>query len=62
MPVHIEEMSSEVTVLNGDNPLTEAQMEQLARIVMRRIEEKQRGEKLRSAAAAIGTGAAPGRE
>jgi hypothetical protein len=42
MPVHIEEVTTEITVLDGDLPLTEAQIEMLAQHVMRRIAEKQR--------------------
>jgi hypothetical protein len=42
MPVHVEEMTSEVTVVAGDLPLTEAQTEKLVKLVLRRLEQKQR--------------------
>jgi len=40
MPVHIEEMASEVTVIAGDLPLTEAQVEKLVQIVFKRLADK----------------------
>ena len=33
MPFHIEEVTSEVTVLDGDMPLSEAQVEKLVKLV-----------------------------
>ena len=44
MPVHIDEMSSEVTVFEGELPMTAAQIDKLACVVMSRIAEKQRSE------------------
>jgi hypothetical protein len=41
MPVHVAEMSSEVTVIEGELPLTPAQIEKLVKLVMSRIAEKQ---------------------
>jgi hypothetical protein len=49
MPVHVEEMTSEVAVFDGDLPLTEEQIDKLVRIVMKRIEQKQRDTASRSA-------------
>lgn len=43
MPVHVEEMTSEVAVLDGDLPLSEKQVEKLVQIILRRLEEEQRG-------------------
>ncbi len=40
MPVHVEEMASEVTVVAGDLPLTEAQIEKLVQIVLKRLTDK----------------------
>jgi hypothetical protein len=37
MPVHIEEMSSEVTVVEGELPMTMMQIDKLAKVVMGRI-------------------------
>jgi hypothetical protein len=42
MPVHVEEMSSEVAVMDGDLPLSEKQVEKLVQIILRRLEEKKR--------------------
>ncbi len=42
MPVHVEEMNMEVQVADGELPLTEAQIERLAKIVLSRLERKQR--------------------
>ena len=40
MPVHIDEMTSDVTIVEGELPLTTAQIEKLVKLVMRRIGEK----------------------
>ena len=40
MPVHIEEMANEVTVVAGDLPLTEAQIEKLVQMVIKRLADK----------------------
>lgn len=45
MPVHVEEITSEVAVLDGDLPLSERQLEKLAALVLRRLEEKKRTER-----------------
>ena len=42
MPVHIEEMTSEVTVATGDLPLTPAQIDTLVEIVLSRMAVKKR--------------------
>lgn len=42
MPVHVENMTSDVTVLNGDLPLSEAQLEKLVRLVIQRMSEQER--------------------
>jgi hypothetical protein len=42
MPVHVEEMTSEVTVIDGDLPLTDQQVEALVGRVLRRLGEKKR--------------------
>ncbi len=42
MPVHIEEMSSDVTVLDGDLPLSEAQLNKLVQRVLKALHDKQR--------------------
>ncbi len=42
MPVHIEEMTSEVAVAEGEMPLSEAQLDKLVARVLQRLGEKQR--------------------
>jgi hypothetical protein len=42
MPVHIEEMSSDVTVVDGDLPLSEAQLNKLVQRVLKALSDKQR--------------------
>jgi hypothetical protein len=45
MAVHVEEMSAQVTVLDGDLPLTEAQLDRIAALVVVRLQELERGRK-----------------
>ena len=59
MPVHIEEMTSEVTVVDGELPLSEAQVERLVAAVIKRLEGKQREAAKRRAATELQRGAAP---
>jgi hypothetical protein len=48
--VHIEEVTSEVTAIAGDLPLSEPQIEELVRRVLERLEEKKReSEQIREA-------------
>ncbi|MCG8346183.1 MAG: hypothetical protein MI924_00200 [Chloroflexales bacterium] len=42
MPIHVGEVSSEIQVFEGDLPLSEAQIEKLVAIVMKRLERQQR--------------------
>ena len=42
MPVHIGEMNSEVTVLGGDLPLNEDQLNKLVQLVLKKLSEKER--------------------
>lgn len=50
MPVHIDEMSSEVTMFEGELPLTPSQIDKLVRLVLSRIADKQRAEQSSRAA------------
>lgn len=59
MPMHIEEMSSEVTVFEGDLPLSEKQTEVLVRKVMARLAEDEKARRQRSAATELRSGATP---
>jgi hypothetical protein len=42
MAVHIEEMTSEVTIVAGELPLSPAQIEKLVQLVCRQLQEKER--------------------
>ena len=42
MPVHVGEMSSEVSVADGELPLSPAQLEQVVAAVTRRLEQRDR--------------------
>ena len=42
VPLHIEELTSEVTIIDGDSFLTEAQKEMLVQMVIKRLGEKSR--------------------
>jgi len=42
MPVHIENMTSEVTVLDGDFPLNEAQLDKLIKLILQRLAEQEK--------------------
>ena len=42
MTLHIEELTSEVTVIDADSFLTEAQKEMLVQLVLKRLGEKAR--------------------
>lgn len=42
MPVHVENLTTEVTLAEGDIPLSEAQVEALVSRVLQRIEERER--------------------
>jgi hypothetical protein len=42
MPVHIEELTSDVTVVEGEMPLSPAQIEKLVKLVCSRIADKEK--------------------
>jgi hypothetical protein len=42
MPVHIDNLETDVTVATGDLPLSEAQIERLVQIVLKRLQDRQR--------------------
>lgn len=42
MSVHVEEMTSEVNIVEGELPLTAAQIEKLVTLVMSRIDARKR--------------------
>lgn len=45
MPVHIDNMTTEVTAIAGELPLSEAQLERLVKRVLECLEAKQRSER-----------------
>ena len=53
MPVQIDELTSEVTVMDGEMPLSPAQVEKLIKLVMARLEERKRREKQRREATTL---------
>lgn len=53
MPIHIEEMSTEITAAEGELPLSHEQMEKLVDYVAQRIEQKQQEEMQRRLATEI---------
>lgn len=59
MPVYIEEMNMDVQVADGELPLTEAQIEQLVKILMNRLDRKQRDTSRAREATSLRTQAAP---
>jgi hypothetical protein len=59
MPVLVGEMTSEVTVLDGDLPLAEPQLEKLVKLVIQRIQEQERERKYNREATTLRRYAAP---
>ncbi len=59
MTVHVEEMVSEVTVVQGDLPLTEAQLEKIAEFVIARLEQRKRDRARSRTATQLRSTAAP---
>lgn len=42
MPIHIEELATEVTLVEGDLPLTHAQLCKIADFVIARLDQRER--------------------
>lgn len=59
MPFHIEEVKSEVTVIDGELPLTEVQIEKLVRLIAQRLEGKRKDAALSHQESAISRHVAP---
>jgi hypothetical protein len=59
MPVHIDQVTSEVGVSTGDLPLSAAQIEKLVGIVLRRLDQRDRERQRLGEATAIRPQAAP---
>jgi hypothetical protein len=59
MPVHVARMDSELTVIDGELPLTEAQVEKLVQIVLKKLEGAQRESQKSNEATSLRRNAAP---
>ena len=59
MPLHIEDIVNEVTVVDGELPLTEAQVDRLVAVVLKRLEGKQREARKREEATRLSGSAVP---
>lgn len=59
MAVHIDEMSSEVSVFDGDLPLSPAQLERLIQIVLQRLDQREQGKRQHLEATRLRSHAAP---
>ncbi|MGF1580051.1 MAG: hypothetical protein ACFCD0_11880 [Gemmataceae bacterium] len=53
MPIHVGQMQSDVTVLDANMPLSEAQIEKLVTLVLQRLEEQQRAQQAGQAETSI---------
>lgn len=58
MPIHVEDMTTEVEAFEGELPLSAAQLDRLVEMVIQRLEEKQRGNDMRQAITEIRSGSA----
>jgi hypothetical protein len=59
VPVHIGEVTSDVTMFDSELPLSEAQLERLVSLVARRLGERRRAEEQTRAATTLRRDAAP---
>jgi hypothetical protein len=59
MPVHIHELTSEVSVAAGELPLSPAQLDKLVALVLRKLGEKERQARLSKEATKLGQSAIP---
>jgi hypothetical protein len=59
MPVHINELTSEVAIGAGELPLSPQQLEKLINLVLRRIAEKDRQARLTKEATKLGQSVIP---
>ena len=57
MPVHIDDMTTEVEAFEGELPLSPQQLEKLVELVLRRLEDKQRERDASHESTRIRTGA-----
>lgn len=56
MPVHVDEMTTEVDAFEGDMPLSQEQLNKLVEMVLQRVEDKQREQDFLQESTQIRTG------
>lgn len=59
MPVHIDTLETDVTVAAGDLPLSDAQIEKLVQLVLRRLQENERRQRMSREATQLRSRATP---
>jgi hypothetical protein len=59
VPVEVEELTSEVTVMDGGLPLSSEQLDRLAELVAARLERRERGDRQREEATTLRRRVAP---
>jgi len=60
MPVHVEEMTTEVEAYEGELPLSPAQLEKLVELVLKRMDERRRERERIDGTTKIRRGSTPG--
>lgn len=60
MSVHVNELTSDVKIMSGEFPLNDAQINKLVKLVMQRMNDKQRQAKLTRESTQITPSATPG--
>lgn len=53
MPIEVGKITTDVTVTDGELPLSAAQVERVVRVVLQRLDEKRRAEKLSKETTAV---------
>ncbi len=59
MPIDVGSFTTEVTVVDGELPLSSEQVERLVQLILRRLEAKQREEMLRKEATTLRSQSSP---
>ena len=59
MPVHVGEVESDLTVVDGEMPFNERQLEKLVEMVCKHLEKKKREEQQAKASTTLTRGATP---
>jgi hypothetical protein len=53
VPIYVDEMNSDMTMLDGELPLNESQLERLVQLVLKRLEAAQRAARQNEAATTL---------